>query len=68
MIAAVNFTVPLWLALCIVIAIASMLVSYKVGRTTGQWDMVSPIVGCGVCLIGVCLILFVLLMHSWGWL
>jgi hypothetical protein len=48
------------------ILIGAVVASGRVGKTHGDYDFFSPLLGCGVLLVGIIAALLVLLVRAWG--
>lgn len=59
---------PIWAFLVAVIIVTSLVGAWRLFEDQhNPYDM-SPLLGCGVLMLGVIGVLAVLLVHAWGWL
>jgi len=63
-----SVTVPVFVLLLLLIISATVVLAIRFGRSRGDYDMTSGLIGCGVCLLGTIAALGVLLAHALGWL
>lgn len=62
-------SIPVWVVLLIVVVVLVAAGLDRVAEESrGDWFDLSPLLGCGVLLLGLVGVLLVLLVHAWGWL